>query len=118
MLITYRLVGAVLCAVALSACAPMPVPSAGPSAPAPAAPTQPADEPLRIATQAEVPAFLKTLESLVAIESGSRDLEGLTRLSDVVADRLRQSGMEVELKTAKAPDFHPQLKGATMGRMV
>jgi glutamate carboxypeptidase len=45
----------------------------------------------------EQPALLKTLESLVSIESGSRDLQGLARAADLIADRLRDLGGEVEL---------------------
>ncbi|WP_255632140.1 glutamate carboxypeptidase [Xenophilus sp. Marseille-Q4582] len=76
------------------------------------------DAALRTQTQAEVAPYLQTLESLVKIESGSRDLEGLRKLSTVVAERLRQAGMQVELKPTRAPDFHPQLKGAELGQMV
>ncbi len=121
-------------ALLLNACAPLPqqvsqpvtqsaVPPAVPPAvvpalvPAPSA-AAPADEALRQRTRAEVPAMLATLESLVGIESGSRDLEGLTRLAQTVADRLRASGMQVELKPSKAADFHPTLKGAALGPMV
>jgi glutamate carboxypeptidase len=35
-----------------------------------------------------------------------------------VAERLGKAGMQVELKPARAPDFHPQLKGAELGQMV
>ena len=83
-----------------------------------AAPARPADEALRARTQAELPAYLETLKTLVGMESGSRDLEGLAKLADHVAGRLRSAGMQVELRPAKAPDFHPQLKGATLGPMV
>lgn len=102
----------------LAACAPLPTsPVAAPTAAA-AAPAAPADAALRAASQAEVPALLKTLEGLVAIESGSRDLEGLGKLADVIAARLAASGMQVQQIPTKAPDFHPQLKGANLGRMV
>jgi glutamate carboxypeptidase len=95
-------------------------PLAAKAAPAPAAtaPALPADAALRAQTSAEVQAYLKTLEQLVAIESGSDDLEGLARIADVVAGRLKQAGMQVEIKPARAPDFHPQLKGKAVGPMV
>lgn len=106
----------------MSACAPLT------PAPAPAgavavrsalpAPAAPANEALRQRTQAEVPALLATLETLVGMESGSRDLEGLGRLAQVVAERLRTSGMQVEVRASKAADFHPTLKGAALGPMV
>ncbi|MFO1327658.1 MAG: glutamate carboxypeptidase [Rubrivivax sp.] len=105
------------CALLLAACAPLAPPAAAPAAAA-ALPAAPPDPALRSQTQAEVPAYLKTLEALVAIESGSRDLEGLRRLGDVVAERLRKAGMQVEVKPTRAPDFHPQLKGAELGPMV
>ena len=73
---------------------------------------------MRAAASAEAPVLLQTLQGLVGIESGSRDLEGLGRVAEVVAGRLRQAGMQVELKPTRAPDFHPQLKGAPLGSMV
>lgn len=62
--------------------------------------------------------LLGTLKELVSIESGSRDLEGLATTANLVADRLKAAGMTVQMLPAKAPDFHPQLKGATVGSMV
>ena len=41
--------------------------------------------------------LLDTLKALVHIESGSRDLEGLDKLANLIADRLRALGGEVEL---------------------
>mgnify|MGYP003586086600 CR=1 FL=1 len=83
-------------ALLLGACASQPAeaPAASPASAAPAA-TLPVDAALRTQAQAEVAPFLKTLESLVAIESGSRDLEGLATLRNVVAERLRQCGQQV-----------------------
>ena len=111
-----------LCALALGACATSTAtpPAAAPTTAAAgsAPPVSSADTTLCAGTSAEVPALLKTLEQLVAIESGSRDLEGLGRIADEVAGRLRRAGMQVETKPTKAPDFHPQLKGATLGPMV
>lgn len=110
-------------ALLLGACASQPAtapataPATGSASAAAAAPL-PADPALRTQSQAEVASYLKTLESLVGIESGSRDLDGLKNLSNVVAERLRKSGMQVELKPTRAPDFHPQLKGAELGQMV
>ncbi len=70
----------------------------------------------RVAQQ--VQPLLSTLKELVAIESGSRDLEGLATLSALIAQRLQASGMTVKVLPARAPDFHPQLKGAKLGSMV
>jgi glutamate carboxypeptidase len=46
--------------------------------------------------EAEVPAYLATLESLVAIESGSRDVEGLAEIAGLIAGRLGELGGTVE----------------------
>jgi glutamate carboxypeptidase len=45
----------------------------------------------------EQSAFLETLRELVSIDSGSRDLEGLERISQVIATRLRALGGDVQL---------------------
>ena len=47
--------------------------------------------------KAEQPKLLETLEALVSIESGSRDLEGLERIAKLIAGRLQALGGEVEL---------------------
>ena len=70
----------------------------------------------RVAQQ--VQPLLATLKELVAIESGSRDLEGLATLSALIAQRLQASGMAVQVLPTQAPGFHPQLKGARLGSMV
>ncbi|MBL8290149.1 MAG: M20/M25/M40 family metallo-hydrolase [Rubrivivax sp.] len=66
----------------------------------------------------QVPAVLESLKALVAIESGSRDLEGLERIAALVAGRLAAAGMAVQTLPAQAPSFNPQLKGAKVGPMV
>jgi len=66
----------------------------------------------------EVAPLLDSLKALVGIESGSRDLEGLAQIAQLVAGRLQASGMTVQTLPAQAPDFHPQLKGAKLGSMV
>ena len=81
-----------------------------------AQPLGPAALQARVAEQ--VQPLLGTLKDLVAVESGSRDLEGLATLAQLVASRLQAAGMKTELIDAKAPDFHPQLKGAKLGSMV
>lgn len=118
-----------LVALLLAACTTVTPPPAAPTAAAAAAPisspaavaaqpARPADEALHARTQAELPAYLETLKTLVGMESGSRDLEGLAKLADHVAGRLRSAGMQVQLRPTQAPDFHPQLKGAKLGSMV
>ena len=66
----------------------------------------------------QVQPLLDSLKSLVGIESGSRDLEGLASLSELIAARLQASGMTVQVLPAQAPATHPQLKGAKLGSMV
>ena len=87
------------------------------AAPAPAlAQTAPLAVKAQVDTQ--VQPYLDTLKSLVGIESGSRDLEGLAQLAGVVEARLKAAGMATQRLPTKAPDFHPQLKGAVLGDMV
>ncbi len=62
-------------------------------------------------------AFLKTLQELVSIESGSRDIEGLNRLSDVIAARLRTLGGTVEF-VAPGTDVRFDDTPKQIGRMV
>lgn len=67
---------------------------------------------------AAVAPLLDTLKTYVGIESGSRDLEGLAKLGDVIAAELKELGMQVEIIPTKAPESHPQLKGATLGSII
>ena len=46
-------------------------------------------EPLLVRAQQERQAYLDTLRELVSIESGSGDVEGLGRIADLIAARLR-----------------------------
>lgn len=54
-------------------------------------------EPVLAAAKREKGPLLDTLKDLVSIESGSRDLEGLARLADLIAGRLKALGGEVDL---------------------
>lgn len=62
--------------------------------------------------------LLDTLRDLVEIESGSSDYEGLTRLSESIAQRLRALGGAVEF--VDPPADHPRFENtpARLGRMV
>ena len=51
-----------------------------------------ADNALMARVKQERGAYLKTLQELVSIESGSRDIDGLNRISEVIASRLRALG--------------------------
>ena len=55
-----------------------------------------APDAVRARIQQEKGPFLKTLEQLVSIESGSSDMEGVARIGDLIANRLRELGGEVE----------------------
>jgi len=81
-------------------------------------PTDPVKSRVQTMAQSQTPALLDTLKTLVSIESGSRDLEGLEKISQLIGQRLQQMGMEVKTIPTKAPDFHPQLKGAKLGSVV
>jgi glutamate carboxypeptidase len=52
--------------------------------------------PLLARAEGERQAVLDTLRDLVSIESGSADVEGLNRIADLIAGRLRALGGEVE----------------------
>ena len=73
---------------------------------------------VRAQVDAQMQPYLDTLKSLVGIESGSRDLEGLAQLAGVVEAQLKAAGMTTQRMPTKAPDFHPQIKGAVLGDMV
>ncbi|MBU9580665.1 M20/M25/M40 family metallo-hydrolase [Ralstonia mannitolilytica] len=47
--------------------------------------------------QQEKPALIETMKTLVSIESGSKDIEGLDKIAGVIAERLRALGGEVKL---------------------
>jgi glutamate carboxypeptidase len=56
-----------------------------------------AREPVLSLAKKEKPALLETLKTLVSIESGSRDDEGLAKLASLIAGRLKELGGRVEL---------------------
>lgn len=63
-------------------------------------------------------AFIKTLQELVSVESGSRDIEGLTRLSEIVAARLRALGGDVQFVAPATDGVRFQDTPAQIGRAV
>lgn len=67
---------------------------------------QPAHEAVRAAAAREKAPLLDTLRELVSVESGSRDLDGLARLADLIAGRLRALGGEVELVDVGGADMY------------
>ena len=58
--------------------------------------SQPVEQMLSLAKK-EKPALLETLKDLVSIESGSRDNEGLDKLANLIAGRLKSLDGQVEL---------------------
>jgi glutamate carboxypeptidase len=62
-------------------------------------------------------AYLKTLQELVSIESGSRDIDGLNRISEVIAARLRTLGGDVQF-VAPGNDIRFDDTPAQIGRNV
>jgi glutamate carboxypeptidase len=54
-------------------------------------------EPVWSLAQKEKPAVLETLKELVSIESGSADREGLDRVAELIAGRLKALGGKVEM---------------------
>ena len=74
-------------------------------------------EPVRSLAAREKPALLETLKALTSIESGSRDIEGLGRIADLIAARLRELGGQVEL--VEASDIYKMADTpAQIGKMV
>ncbi|SEA39723.1 M20/M25/M40 family metallo-hydrolase [Variovorax sp. YR216] len=55
------------------------------------------DERLTALAAKEKPALLETLREFVSIESGSRDLEGLDKMANLVASKFKALGGQVEL---------------------
>jgi glutamate carboxypeptidase len=58
--------------------------------------SQPVEQILSL-TKKEKPVLLETLKDLVSVESGSRDNEGLDKIANLIASRLKSLGGEVEL---------------------
>ena len=80
-------------------------------------PAQSAD-PVRARVAQERPAFLETLRDLVSIESGSGDVDGVNRIGELIAGRLRTLGAEVELVEPPADMVRFGTTPARLGRMV
>jgi glutamate carboxypeptidase len=80
--------------------------------------TQPSNAAVKQLVAADAARLLSTMQDLVAIESGSRDLEGLSKVAGVISERLKTAGMTVETIPLKAPDNHILLKGAAVGSAV
>ena len=75
-------------------------------------------EPVLTAAQREKAPLLNTLKELVSIESGSRDLEGLARLADLIAGRLNALGGEVELTDVSGDMYRMEDTPERVGKVV
>lgn len=62
--------------------------------------------------------LLDSLAQLVAIESGSRDLEGLAKISDLIAAKFKALGGEVELIDPSAEAYRMEDTPEKLGRVV
>ena len=75
-------------------------------------------EPVMSAVQKEKAPYLETLKSLVSIESGSGDREGLDKISELIAGKLKDLGGEVAF-IEPGPDIYKMFDTpAKPGRMV
>jgi glutamate carboxypeptidase len=74
-------------------------------------------EPVLAQAGKEKPALLETLKELVSIESGTRDTEGLDKLADLIAARLKNLGGRVELVEA-SNIYKMEDTPETIGKMV
>lgn len=66
----------------------------------------------------EKPAFLETLKQLVSIESGSRDLEGLDKIANLIADKFKALGGQVELIDPSADAYRMEDTPEKIGKIV
>lgn len=74
----------------------------------------------RIASLAakEKPALLETLSQLVSVESGSRDLDGLDKIANLVAEKFRALGGQVELIDPSADAYRMEDTPEKIGKVV
>jgi glutamate carboxypeptidase len=75
-------------------------------------------EPVLAAAQREKGPLLDTLKELVSIESGSRDFEGLDRLADLIAGRLKALGGEIELLDVSKDMYRMEDTPERVGKVV
>jgi glutamate carboxypeptidase len=78
---------------------------------------QPAEAVLAQAKK-EKPALIATMKDLVSIESGSRDTEGLDKISALIAERFRALGGKVEFIAPGADTYKMEDTPPKIGRMV
>jgi len=71
------------------------------------------DDALLAAAEREQPALMATLRDMVMIESGSQDVEGLRRMADLAAGKLKSMGFAIERRVA-APGAGADIVIATL----
>ncbi|VTU35168.1 Carboxypeptidase G2 precursor [Variovorax sp. PBL-H6] len=76
------------------------------------------DERIAALAAKEKPALLDTLKQLVSIESGSRDLEGLDKIANLIAERLKAMGGQVELVDPTAEAYRMEDTPEKIGKAV
>lgn len=76
------------------------------------------DAALLAQAERSTPILLDTLKDLVEIESGSGDREGLDRISQYIAERLRTLGAKVDFIEPGADTYRMHDSPARIGRMV
>jgi glutamate carboxypeptidase len=76
------------------------------------------DERIAALAAKEKPALLETLKQLVSIESGSRDLEGLDKIANLIAERLKAMGGQVELVDPTAEAYRMEDTPEKIGKAV
>lgn len=77
-----------------------------------------ADEAVRARARMEKAPLLDTLQKLVSIESGSGDVDGITRIGELIAGRLRDLGGEVEIVAPPADMVRFKITPAQVGPSV
>jgi glutamate carboxypeptidase len=75
-------------------------------------------EAMRAQARRETQPLLDTLRDLVGIESGSSDLDGITRIGALIGERLRTLGGEVEMVPPAANMLRFETTPATVGNTV
>src|SRR4051812_47473647 len=83
----------------------------------PSAAAQPVQEILAQAKK-EKPGLIESMKELVSIESGSRDSEGLEKVSALIAERLKALGAKVEFVSPGADIYKMEDTPPKIGRMV
>jgi glutamate carboxypeptidase len=86
---------------------------------APAAQAQAPDAAVQRAVAAQKQPLLDTLKEFVSIETGSRDLEGITQATELLANKLRALGAQVEfIEPTDATTYRMADTPPKIGRMV